>query len=63
MNFTYNIAEDNSVTILENDVASVTQPLSPVTGEPFASYEEAKAWAEADILQRISWLTALPIGE
>lgn len=61
MEFSYNIAEDNSVTIFQSGNACVTQPVSPVTGEPFASYDDAKAWAEAHILERISWMNA-PIG-
>lgn len=55
MNFDYSIAEDNSVTVLEGGFVCVTQPVSPETGEPFASYEEAQAWAEAHIAERQSW--------
>lgn len=63
MNFTYKINEFNEVQISSDGLITVTQPISPVTGEPFASYEDAKAWAEAHILERISWMTAPPIGE
>lgn len=55
MKFEYNIAEDNSVTIFEDGRACVTQPISPVTGEPFADYEEAQVWAEAHVAERQAW--------
>jgi hypothetical protein len=61
MNYTYEVAEDNSLKIFENGMCAIDQPVSPVTGEPFASYDEAKAWAEAQILERISWMTAPPL--
>jgi hypothetical protein len=62
MNFTYDINEKNELKIYSGGMTIVNQPISPITGEPFASYDEAKGWAEAHILERISWMTA-PIGE
>ena len=61
--FTYQIDEEtNTVKIFESGMILVTQPFVPETYEPFASYDDAKAWAEAHILERISWMTA-PIAE
>ena len=61
MDFSYNINDLNELSIFQGQFQIVNQPVSPITGEPFASYEEAKAWAEAHILERISWMTAPPI--
>lgn len=55
MNFTFKIEEDNSVKIFENDMCAINQPFSPITGEPFASTEEATTWAEEIIAMRQSW--------
>lgn len=55
MIFTFDIAEDNSVKIFENGMCAIDQPLSPITGEAFSSYEDASAWAEAMIAERQSW--------
>jgi hypothetical protein len=55
MNFTYDISETNEVKIFSDGFAAVTQPISPITGEPFATYEEAVAWAESVIAERQSW--------
>jgi len=59
MNFTYSIdTVDNCVKIFANAGICVTQPISPLTGEPFTSVEEAQAWAEAHIAERQSWYEA-----
>jgi len=58
MEFNYSIAEDNIVTILADGNVCVTQPVSPISGEPFTSSEEAQAWAEAHIAERQSWYEA-----
>lgn len=62
MDFTYQINDSYEVKITQGSIPCITQPVSPITGEPFASYDDAKAWAEAHILERISWMTA-PIAE
>jgi hypothetical protein len=33
----------------------VTQPVSPMTGQPFFDYKEAQSWAESVIVERQSW--------
>lgn len=55
MNITYEVNDLNEVKVYENGLTAVTQPISPITGEPFATYEEAQAWAEAHIAERQSW--------
>jgi hypothetical protein len=62
MTLTYNINDANEVSVFQGETQVVNQPVSPITGEPFTSYDEAKAWAEAHILERISWMTT-PISE
>jgi len=59
VNYTYEINDStNVIKIFENDMPCVTQPVSPTTGEPFTSKEEAQAWAEAHIAERQSWYEA-----
>jgi len=60
--FRYEIEENtNTVKIFQDGAIAVTQPFSPETYQPFASVEEATAWAEASIAQRESWYTASPV--
>lgn len=60
MNYTFEIEEDNTVRVYENGMAALTQPVSPITGEPFATVAEATAWAESQIAERQSWMADLP---
>lgn len=55
MNYKYSILENNTVIIFENEVIAITQPISPITGAPFATYEEAEDWAKTHIADRKSW--------
>jgi hypothetical protein len=55
MDFTFEIAEDNSVMVYENGMAALNQPVSPITGNPFATAEEATSWAASQIAERQSW--------
>jgi len=63
MAITFIISDNNTVVIQENGYVVVTQPVSPITGEPFASVEESTAWAEAHIAERESWYGNPPIVE
>jgi len=59
--FRYEIEDNtNAVRIFEDGVIAITQPFVPETYEPFASVEEATAWAEAIIAERESWYAAPP---
>jgi hypothetical protein len=55
MIYTFDIAEDNSVKIYENNAICFDQPVSPITGVVFASVDEATEWAESVIAERQSW--------
>jgi hypothetical protein len=70
--FKYEIEKDtNFVRIFQNNVIAITQPFDPNTYLPFATTEEASAWAEGFIFERESWyeepgdsqLTSLGIEE